>query len=88
MIQSSHDADHSRISSFCSSAWLCRSSPLAIPGSLHGFAADHTPPPVQPATSFPAVEVHDNEHVAIAVEPYDTKEKESIFRVDYIEATT
>jgi hypothetical protein len=49
-----------------------------------GFAAEHTPPAVQPATSFPAVEVHADEHVAIAVEPYDTKEKESIFRVDYI----
>jgi hypothetical protein len=49
-----------------------------------GFAAEHTPPPVQPATSFPAVEVHADEHVAVAVEPYDTKEKESIFRVDYI----
>jgi hypothetical protein len=49
-----------------------------------GFAAEHAPPPVQPATSFPAVEVHADEHVAVAVEPYDTKEKESIFRVDYI----
>jgi hypothetical protein len=39
---------------------------------------------VQPATTYPAVEVHDKEHVAIAVEPYDTKEKESIFRVDYL----
>ena len=49
-----------------------------------GFAADHTAPPVQPATSYPAVEIHPDEHVAIAVEPYDTKEKESIFRVDYV----
>ena len=48
-------------------------------------ASDHTPPPVQPATSFAAVELHPNEQVAIAVEPYDTKERESIFRVDYIE---
>ncbi len=53
---------------------------LALPVS----ASDHAPPPVQPATSFPAVEVHPDEHVAIAVEPYDTKEKESIFRVDYL----
>jgi len=62
----------------------------AIPGVLLGvmlpaMAADHTPPPVQPATSFAAVEVHAGEHVAIAVEPYDTKERESIFRVDYTE---
>lgn len=47
-------------------------------------ASDHVPPPVQPATSFPAVEIHAQEHVAIAAEPYDTKEKESIFRVDYL----
>ena len=39
---------------------------------------------MQPATSFAAVEVHDSEHVAIAAEPYDTKKKESIFRVDYL----
>jgi len=53
---------------------------LALPAA----ASDHTPPPVQPATSFAAVEVHDTEKVAIAAEPYDTKEKESIFRVDYL----
>ncbi len=33
---------------------------------------------------FAAFEAHDNEKVAIAVEPYDTKEKESIFRIDYL----
>jgi hypothetical protein len=53
---------------------------LALPGR----ASSHTPPPVQPATSFAAVEVHENEKVAIAAEPYDTREKESIFRVDYL----
>jgi hypothetical protein len=47
-------------------------------------ASDHTPPPVQPASSFAAVEIHDKEQVAIAVEPYDSREKESIFRVDYL----
>jgi hypothetical protein len=47
-------------------------------------ASDHTPPPVQPATSFAAVEVHEDEKVAIAVEPYDTREREAIFRVDYL----
>ena len=59
--------------SFCA---LC----LALPAS----AGDHVPPPVQPATSFAAVEVHDKEEVAIAAEPYDSKEKASIFRVDYL----
>lgn len=51
--------------------------------ALPVLAADHAPPPVTPATGFPAVEVHDKEQVAIAVEPYDTKEKESIFRIEY-----
>ena len=59
--------------------------PLFVPlTGLPGFAAEHAAPRVQPASSFAAVEVHDNEKVAIAVEPYDTKEKESIFRVDYL----
>jgi hypothetical protein len=53
---------------------------LALPAA----AADHTPPPVQPATTFAAVEVHDSEKVAIAVEPYDTREKQAIFRVNYL----
>jgi hypothetical protein len=57
---------------------------LVIALALTAEAHDHTTPPVQPATTYPAVEVHDKEHVAIAVEPYDTKEKESIFRVDYL----
>ncbi len=52
--------------------------------ALPAMASDHTPPPVQPATSFAAVEVHEQEKVAIAAEPYDTRQKESIFRVDYL----
>ena len=52
--------------------------------ALPAVASDHTPPPVQPATTFAAVEVHDDEKVAIAAEPFDTKEKESIFKVDYL----
>ena len=55
-------------------------SGLALPV----LAADHAPPPVTPATSFPSVEVHDKEQVAIAIEPYDTKEKVSIFHIDYL----
>jgi hypothetical protein len=57
---------------------------LALWLVLPAVANDHTPPPLQPATTFAAVEVHDKEKVAIAVEPYDTREKESIFRVDYL----
>lgn len=61
--------------------WL----PLLIIGlAVTSRASNHTAPAVQPATTYPAVEVHDKEHVAIAVEPYDTKQKESIFRIDYL----
>jgi hypothetical protein len=48
------------------------------------WGSDHEPPAVQPATTYAAVEVHAKEQVAIAAEPYDTKEKESIFHVDYL----
>ncbi len=63
--------------------------PRAIPLSLlwlalPALAADHLAPPVQPATTFAAVEIHEDEKVAIAAEPFDTKEKEAIFRVDYL----
>jgi hypothetical protein len=58
--------------------------PLLLWLALPAAASDHSPPPVQPATSFAAVEVHENEKVAIAAEPYDTREKEAIFRVDYL----
>jgi hypothetical protein len=62
-----------------------RTLPLLVIGlTLTAAASNHNTPPVQPATTYPAVEVHDTEHVAIAVEPYDTREKESIFRIDYL----
>ncbi len=57
---------------------------LEVGLALPVMARDHTPPPVKPATSFAAVEVHKAEQVAIAVVPYDTKKQESIFRVDYL----
>jgi hypothetical protein len=57
---------------------------VLLMASLPALARDHVPPPVRPAQSYAAVEVHAQEHVAIAAEPYDTKEKESIFRVDYL----
>jgi hypothetical protein len=64
---------------------LCGASTIvALWLALPAGASDHVPPKVQPATSFADVEVHDNEKVAIAAEPYDTREKESIFRVDYL----
>jgi hypothetical protein len=57
---------------------------LGLPGlAMPAAASDHAPPPVTPATSFPAVEVHAREHVAIAADPYETKARQSIFRVQY-----
>jgi len=43
--------------------------------ALPAMASDHSAPAVQPATTYAAVEVHEDEKVAIAAEPYDTKEK-------------
>jgi hypothetical protein len=64
---------------------ISRAIPLSLLWlALPAMASEHVPPPVGAATSFAAVEVHDDEKVAIAAEPYDTKEKESIFRVDYL----
>jgi hypothetical protein len=57
---------------------------LIVGLGIPALASDHAAPPVQPATTFAAVEVHDNEKIAIAAEPYDTRQKESIFRVDYL----
>jgi len=62
-----------------------RALPLLLFGlALAAVASDHTPPAVEPATAFAAVEVHADEKVAIAAEPYDTREKAAIFRVDYL----
>jgi hypothetical protein len=52
--------------------------------ALPVLASNRTPPPVQPAASFAAVEAHQDEKVAIAAEPYDTRLKQAIFRVDYL----
>ncbi len=48
------------------------------------YAAEHKPPPVEPATNFAAVEVHPAEHLAIAVEPYNTTRQLKLFRVNYV----
>jgi len=47
-------------------------------------ASDHTLPPAKDASSYPAFDAHATEHVTIAAEPFDTKEKMGIFRVDYL----
>jgi hypothetical protein len=52
--------------------------------ALPALATSHAPPPAQAASLFAAVTVHDDEKVAIAAEPYDSQEKEAIFRGDYL----
>jgi hypothetical protein len=59
-------------------------APLLLCLALPAAAVDHKPPAVQPATTFADAEVHDNEKLAIAAEPYDTREKESLFHIDYL----
>lgn len=51
--------------------------------SALALGKDYKAPAVKAAQTYPAHEEHANEHVAIAVEPYDTAEKQSIFPVDF-----
>jgi hypothetical protein len=57
-------------------------------GSLLMFGnaanAEHPPAPATAASTYPAFETHADEHVTIAADPYDTKEKASCFRMDYL----
>ena len=47
-------------------------------------AAEHPPPPAGVATSYAAFVAHPDEHVTIAADPYNTREKASCFRIDYL----
>ena len=58
------------------------SCPLLL---FRASAGEHAPPPAGVATSYPALDQHPNEQVAIAADPYNTKEKASIFRFKYLE---
>lgn len=49
------------------------------------LASDHTLPSPKDASTYAAYDAHAAEHVAIAAEPYDTKDKQKIFRVNYVE---
>lgn len=62
--------------------WL--SPVLLLTLALTAAAKEHVPPAVEPATRFAAVETHTNEGVSVAAEPYETREKCAIFRVDYL----
>jgi hypothetical protein len=49
------------------------------------LAFEHGPQAAKDAATYPAVDIHQAEHVAIAAEPYNTEEKVKIFRVNYLE---
>jgi hypothetical protein len=57
---------------------LCTAAPLL-------FASDHNLPVPKDASTYASYDAHAVEHVVIAAEPYDTKEKGKIFRVQYVE---
>ncbi|AXC15348.1 hypothetical protein ACPOL_6104 [Acidisarcina polymorpha] len=46
--------------------------------------AEHAPPPATAASTYPAFDAHAEEHVTIAADPYNTKDKASCFRLDYL----
>ncbi len=46
--------------------------------------AEHPPAPALAASTYPAFDAHRDEHVTIAADPYDTKEKAGCFRMDYL----
>ncbi len=46
--------------------------------------AEHPAPPALAANQYPAFDAHADEHVTIAADPYDTRDKASCFRLDYL----
>ncbi len=56
---------------------------LLVAGARQGVA-EHAPPPAGGAASYPAFDAHPDERVTIAADPFNTKEKESCFRLDYL----
>jgi hypothetical protein len=69
-------------------SFLSRARRLVLAGLLITFAgaliAQTDPTAVKDATTYPAVDVHAKEQVAIAAEPFDTREKCKIFSVDFL----
>ena len=49
----------------------------------YASAAKREAPPVLAASAYPAHDTHEKEHVTIAAEPFDTRQKGEFFRVDY-----
>lgn len=49
-------------------------------------ASDKTAPPARSADTYPAVDAHAAESVAVAADPLDSHDKESFFQIDYLKA--
>lgn len=60
-------------------------SALAVLFAIPLFA-QHPASPAQTAEQYPAFERHPADHLVIAVDPYDTPQKASLFRVNYVSA--
>jgi len=58
---------------------------VALLYALPAVAADKKPPAADPATSYPAKDVHDAEKVAIAADVCNTEQKCPFFRIKYLE---
>ena len=48
-------------------------------------AFEKKPPRAKDASTYPAVDIHEKEHVAIAAVPYNREEQMRLFRVDYLD---
>jgi hypothetical protein len=59
---------------------------FVVSGFAFATLAQHPAPPAGTADQYPAFENHAGDHLAIAVDPYDTPKRASIFRVDYLSA--
>jgi len=68
-----------RVRSFLSLALLA----FSCVGNSSAF--EHAPPQAKDAATYPAVDIHQNEHVAIAAVPYNTEEQIKTFRVNYLD---
>src|SRR5436189_3346092 len=55
---------------------------LLLP-ALYLAAKDFSMPKIQPAAAYPAHDYHSREKVTVALDPYDTNAKASIFVVPY-----
>jgi hypothetical protein len=56
---------------------VCAAAPLLL-------GSDHKLPPPKDASTYASHDAHAAEHVVIAAEPYDTKDRGKFFRIDYV----